>query len=57
MIAPNTLVLSGISFWEYVDEGHVKISKCSTDEQWVDYLIQGLVFKEFENNRKSYQGW
>ena len=20
-------------FWEYVDEGHVKISKCSTDEQ------------------------
>ena len=20
-------------FWEYVDEGHVKISRCSTDEQ------------------------
>ena len=28
-------------FWEYVDEEHVKILKCSTDEQQADYLAKG----------------
>ena len=44
-------------FWEYVDDGHVKISKCSTDEQRADYFTRGLVFEKFDRNRKSNQGW
>ena len=43
--------------WEYVDEGHVKISKCSTEDQHADYLTKGLVFEKFANNRKSNQAW
>ena len=39
-------------FWENVDEGHVKISKCSTDEQRAGYLTKGLVFEKFKNNRE-----
>ena len=37
-------------FWEYVDEGHVKISKCSTEDHCAE---KGLVFEKFANNRKS----
>ena len=44
-------------FWDYVDEGHVKISKCSTEDQCADYLTKGLVFKTFANNTKCNQGW
>ena len=44
-------------FWEYVHEGHVKISKCSTSEQQADYLTNGVGFEKFENNTKSNQGW
>ena len=44
-------------FWEYVDEGQVKISKCSTDDQQADYLKFVLVFEKFGNNRISNQGW
>ena len=40
-----------------MDEGHVKISKCSTDEQQADYLTKCLVFEKFEIKRKSNQGW
>ena len=43
-------------FSEYVDEVHVKISKCSTEDQCADYLTKGLVVEEFVNNRKSIQG-
>ena len=44
-------------FWKYVDEGHAKTSKCSTEEQQADYVTKGLVFEEFVNHRKSDQGW
>ena len=44
-------------FLENVDEGHVKISKCHTDDQCADYLTKGFVFEKFANNRKSNQGW
>ena len=44
-------------FWEYVDEGQVKISECSTDDQQADYLKFVLVFEKFGNNRISNQGW
>ena len=43
--------------WEYVDEGHVKISKWSTEDQCTDYLTKGLVVEKFVSNRKSNQGW
>ena len=32
-------------FWEYVDEGHVENSKCSTDKQQADSLTKGLVLE------------
>ena len=35
-------------FWEYLDEGHVIISKCSTEDQHADYLTRGLVFEKFQ---------
>ena len=35
-------------FLECVDDGQVKISKCSTDEQQADYLTKRLVSEKFE---------
>ena len=43
--------------WCYVRNGTVTVVKVNTEEQWADYLTNGLSRETFERVRKLVQGW